>query len=47
MDSMRLWDKETGESLDKDVYRLGKGDVMDAYARVVTTILGEEKEGGE
>ena len=47
MDSMRIWDKETGESLDKDVYRLGKGDVMDAYARVVNTILGEEKEGGE
>lgn len=44
MDSMRLWDKETGESLDKDVYRFGKGDVMDAYARVVTTISGEGKE---
>ncbi len=25
MDSMRLWDKETGTSLDKDVYRFGKG----------------------
>jgi phosphoribosylaminoimidazole-succinocarboxamide synthase len=34
MDSMRLWDRATGESLDKDVYRLGTGDVLDAYARV-------------
>jgi phosphoribosylaminoimidazole-succinocarboxamide synthase len=34
MDSMRLWDRETGESLDKDVYRLGTGDVLGAYARV-------------
>jgi len=38
MDSMRLWDKETGESFDKDVYRFGKGDVMSAYARVVEKI---------
>ena len=34
MDSMRLWSRETGESLDKDVYRLGTGDVLGAYARV-------------
>ncbi len=34
MDSMRLWDRASGESLDKDVYRLGKGDVLGAYARV-------------
>jgi len=38
MDSMRLWDSSTGESLDKDVYRLGKGDVLDAYARVAAKI---------
>lgn len=38
MDSMRLWDKETGESFDKDVYRFGKGDVMTAYSRVVEKI---------
>ncbi len=38
MDSMRLWDKETGESFDKDVYRFGKGDVMYAYGRVVEKI---------
>ncbi|MEN6517469.1 MAG: phosphoribosylaminoimidazolesuccinocarboxamide synthase [Methanospirillum sp.] len=34
MDSMRLWSRETGESLDKDVYRLGTGDVLGAYTRV-------------
>ena len=40
MDSMRLWDKKTGESLDKDVYRFEKGDVMaiyDTVARRITT----------
>lgn len=39
MDSMRLWDKETGESLDKDVYRFNKGDVLSAYERVVRRIV--------
>jgi phosphoribosylaminoimidazole-succinocarboxamide synthase len=39
MDSMRLWDKETGASLDKDVYRFGKGDVIAAYAAVAERIL--------
>ena len=34
MDSMRLWDRASGESMDKDVYRLGTGDVLSAYARV-------------
>lgn len=38
MDSMRLWDKKTGESLDKDVYRFEKGDVMATYNRVVKRI---------
>ena len=39
MDSMRLWDKKTGESLDKDVYRFEKGDVMTAYRRVLERII--------
>ncbi len=38
MDSMRLWDKKTGESLDKDVYRFDKGDVMKVYDSVVKRI---------
>jgi phosphoribosylaminoimidazole-succinocarboxamide synthase len=41
MDSMRLWDKETGESLDKDVYRFNKGDVMETYAGVAKRILSQ------
>ena len=38
MDSMRLWDKKTKESLDKDVYRFNKGDVMETYHRVAGRI---------
>jgi phosphoribosylaminoimidazole-succinocarboxamide synthase len=39
MDSMRLWDKKTQESLDKDVYRFDKGDVMATYNRVARRIM--------
>ena len=38
MDSMRLWDKKTGESLDKDVYRFNKGDVIKTYNSVAQRI---------
>lgn len=38
MDSMRLWDTRTGESLDKDVYRFSTGDVMEVYRRVAEKI---------
>jgi phosphoribosylaminoimidazole-succinocarboxamide synthase len=43
MDSMRLWDKKTGASLDKDVYRFEKGDVMAIYSRVAQRITKSEK----
>jgi len=43
MDSMRLWDKNTGESLDKDVYRFDKGDVMATYNRVAARITRSQK----
>jgi phosphoribosylaminoimidazole-succinocarboxamide synthase len=43
MDSMRLWDKKTGESLDKDVYRFEKGDVMAIYNKVARRITGSTK----
>jgi phosphoribosylaminoimidazole-succinocarboxamide synthase len=43
MDSMRLWDKKTGESLDKDVYRFEKGDVMETYNRVARRITKTTK----
>jgi phosphoribosylaminoimidazole-succinocarboxamide synthase len=39
MDSMRLWDKKSGESLDKDVYRFNKGDVMATYDSVTRRIV--------
>ncbi len=39
MDSMRLWDKETRQSMDKDVYRFDKGDVMAEYAKVAKRII--------
>jgi phosphoribosylaminoimidazole-succinocarboxamide synthase len=43
MDSMRLWDKKTGESLDKDVYRFEKGDVMAIYNKVTQRITRSAK----
>jgi len=43
MDSMRLWDKKSGESLDKDVYRFEKGDVMATYNRVAKRITTSTK----
>jgi phosphoribosylaminoimidazole-succinocarboxamide synthase len=43
MDSMRLWDKKTGESLDKDVYRFEKGDVMATYGKVARRITSPGK----
>ncbi len=43
MDSMRLWDKKTGESLDKDVYRFDKGDVMKIYDSVAARITKASK----
>ena len=33
-DSMRLWDMETGQKLDKDVFRRDLGNLTDAYAEV-------------
>ena len=42
MDSMRLWDKETHESLDKDVYRFNQGDVICAYQTLLDRILPPE-----
>ncbi|QSZ67714.1 phosphoribosylaminoimidazolesuccinocarboxamide synthase [Methanofollis aquaemaris] len=42
MDSMRLWDKQTHASMDKDVYRFDKGDVMATYAEVAKRLVEEE-----
>ncbi len=40
-DTCRFWDKETGESLDKDVFRFDKGDLVAAYREVAKRIVPE------
>ncbi len=35
-DTCRLWDKTTGQRLDKDVFRKDLGNMMDAYAEVLS-----------
>jgi phosphoribosylaminoimidazole-succinocarboxamide synthase len=47
MDSMRLWDKKTGSSLDKDVYRFNKGDVMATYTTVAGRITAKKSLKGK
>jgi phosphoribosylaminoimidazole-succinocarboxamide synthase len=42
-DTSRLWDMESGDSLDKDVFRYDKGDLIDAYEEVADR-LGVEVE---
>lgn len=37
-DSCRLWDMETGEKLDKDVFRHDLGNLADAYTEVATRL---------
>jgi phosphoribosylaminoimidazole-succinocarboxamide synthase len=40
-DTCRFWDKTTGESLDKDVFRFDKGDLVAAYRDVAKRIVPE------
>jgi phosphoribosylaminoimidazole-succinocarboxamide synthase len=40
-DTMRLWKKGTMESLDKDVYRFDKGDLLTAYTEAARIIVPE------
>ncbi len=40
-DTCRFWDKTTGESLDKDVFRFDKGDIVAAYREVARRIAPE------
>ena len=37
-DSMRLWDAETGEKLDKDRFRFDLGDLLEGYRKVLDRI---------
>ncbi len=40
-DTCRFWDRTTGESLDKDVFRFDKGDLVAAYREVARRIVPE------
>jgi len=42
-DNFRLWDSESGESMDKDRFRQGLGGLKVAYEEVLNRILGGEK----
>jgi phosphoribosylaminoimidazole-succinocarboxamide synthase len=38
-DTCRFWDKTTGDSLDKDIFRFDKGDLVAAYREVAKRIV--------
>jgi len=40
-DTCRFWDKNTGQSMDKDVFRFDKGDISKAYKEVARRIVPE------
>lgn len=40
-DTCRLWDKTTGQSMDKDIFRFDKGDLSKAYEEVARRIVPE------
>jgi phosphoribosylaminoimidazole-succinocarboxamide synthase len=40
-DTCRFWDKKTGKSMDKDVFRFDKGDISKAYEEVARRIVPE------
>ncbi|AKB23964.1 Phosphoribosylaminoimidazole-succinocarboxamide synthase [Methanosarcina sp. MTP4] len=40
-DTCRFWDKETKQSMDKDVFRFDKGDISKAYEEVARRIVPE------
>jgi len=35
---MRLWDKSTGEKLDKDRFRFDLGDLLEGYKKVLSKL---------
>jgi phosphoribosylaminoimidazole-succinocarboxamide synthase len=39
-DSCRLWDKDSGKKLDKDLFRFNLGDIKEAYTEVLNRIKG-------
>jgi len=42
-DNFRLWDVNSGESMDKDRFRKGQGGLKVAYEEVLSRILGTNK----
>jgi phosphoribosylaminoimidazole-succinocarboxamide synthase len=40
-DTCRLWDKSTGKSMDKDIFRFDKGDLSKTYEEVARRIVPE------
>jgi len=40
-DTCRFWDAKTKESLDKDVFRFDKGDLINAYEELYRRLVGE------
>jgi phosphoribosylaminoimidazole-succinocarboxamide synthase len=40
-DTCRFWDKSTGESMDKDIFRFDKGDLSKTYEKVARRIVPE------
>ncbi|WP_371037687.1 MULTISPECIES: phosphoribosylaminoimidazolesuccinocarboxamide synthase [unclassified Rhodosalinus] len=46
-DSCRLWDMESGEKLDKDVFRRDLGNLSDAYTEVARRLGVMPRQGGQ
>jgi phosphoribosylaminoimidazole-succinocarboxamide synthase len=38
---MRLWKKGTHESMDKDLFRKDKGDIVEAYENILENLKNE------
>lgn len=41
-DTCRFWDKETGKTLDKDIFRKGDEGLINAYKKIAELILNDE-----
>lgn len=41
-DTCRLWDEETGESLDKDLFRFNQGDLQTGYEQILQRLGGSK-----
>jgi len=46
-DTCRFWDAKTGKSLDKDVFRFDKGDLINAYEELYERLTGQARLAGD